>query len=226
MITFLSGWGVFMGGLNTMCSVSVNTACNNALFSSQTIDGMSRQHPSIQRLYAAASEHDDTAPSTVARRMNVSAQTLNNWETRGISEKGALIAQACYGVDANWLLAGTHHEASRMAPQLNSHSMRLSPAMVAETHRALRELEAAEGRTFDIEKDPVRFVQVYELRCSMSDQPTQDEWIKFGAKLSAIRPPQGATRNGRDDGVPTQGTDAGRVAAGVRRKAGSQGSRR
>lgn len=67
-----------------------------------------RRHPSIQKLYEhAATVMGDTSPAQVVRRMNISAQTLQNWEGRGISKDGALLAQAVYGVDANWLLGET-----------------------------------------------------------------------------------------------------------------------
>lgn len=62
-------------------------------------------HPSIRKLYEhAASKFGDASPAQVARRMNISDQTLHNWGERGISKDGALAAQAAYGIDANWLL--------------------------------------------------------------------------------------------------------------------------
>ncbi|MGA0588840.1 LexA family transcriptional regulator [Dyella sp. KRB-257] len=68
-------------------------------------------HPSMRRLYEAAKERGDNAPAKVARRLNVSPQRLQNWESRGISREGALTAQQAYGVDANELREG--HKASK-----------------------------------------------------------------------------------------------------------------
>jgi phage repressor protein C with HTH and peptisase S24 domain len=48
---------------------------------------------------------DDTQ-AKVARRLNVSAQTLNNWEARGISQAGSLTAQETYGCNAVWIMSG------------------------------------------------------------------------------------------------------------------------
>jgi phage repressor protein C with HTH and peptisase S24 domain len=89
-----------------MLSSLVNTLCNNVAFSGQTIRGMNEptRHPSIQKLYRVAADRGDTQPARVAERLNIGAQTLNNWESRGISRDGALTAQAIYGADANWLL--------------------------------------------------------------------------------------------------------------------------
>lgn len=90
-----------------MLSREVNTLCNNAAFSRMRLGSMNepQRHPSIQKLYEyAESKRGDSSPAQIARRMNISAQTLQNWEDRGISKDGALVAQAEYGVDANWLL--------------------------------------------------------------------------------------------------------------------------
>lgn len=75
------------------------------------------RHPSIQKLYNhAEATMGDVSPAQVARRMNVSAQTIQNWENRGISKDGALLAQAVYGVDANWLLGVVPSPTNRGEP--------------------------------------------------------------------------------------------------------------
>jgi hypothetical protein len=198
-----------------MCSELVNTLCNNVLFSCSTISAMETDllHESTARLYGFAREAlGDDAPAKVARRLNVSAQTLQNWESRGVSQDGALKAQAAYGCDANWLLG-----AVKTTTLHGSQPMRLDPEMLAETHRTLRDLEHGEGRAFSIEQETYAawFVQVYEMRARMSAHPTAEEWVEFGRKLHAIT--QGAVRNGRDDGVPAKGTGKGNVARKVRR---------
>lgn len=89
-----------------MCTLRVNTPCNNAAFSRSRLRGMNdpARHDSMQKLYTAAADHGDASPAQVARRLNVSAQVVQNWEVRGISKAGAMSAQRAYGVDANWLL--------------------------------------------------------------------------------------------------------------------------
>lgn len=96
-----------------------------------------------------------------------------------------------------------------------SRPLRLDPAMIAETHRTLRELEKDEGRTFSLEDEQYAawFVQVYALRAGMSAQPTSEEWVEYGRKLATITL-QGAG-DGRTDGVPAQGTGTRKLARKV-----------
>jgi len=62
----------------------------------------------MSRLYEAAKVLRRTeGKSAVARLMNVSPQTLHNWENgRSISDQGLLQAQATIGCDALWLRDG------------------------------------------------------------------------------------------------------------------------
>lgn len=86
--------------------------CNNATFSFRTIPYMPEEiHESALRLYKAAKELKQVeGKSSVAKLLNESPQTLNNWEgPRGISAQGAIKAQAEIGCDANWLLTGRGH---------------------------------------------------------------------------------------------------------------------
>lgn len=65
------------------------------------------QHPSMQRLYQAAKElRHVTGQSAVGRLLKESPQTMRNWETRGISQRGAAKAQKTIGCDVTWLLEG------------------------------------------------------------------------------------------------------------------------
>jgi hypothetical protein len=81
---------------------------NNILFSGKTIERVSEVHPSIQRLYQAAKElRDVTGQSAVARLLEKTPQVVKNWEARGISSEGALLAQKIIGCDANWVLEGS-----------------------------------------------------------------------------------------------------------------------
>lgn len=86
---------------------SSNAACNNILLTLPTIAGMDDIHPSMARLYRAAKiAKDANGQALLAKAMNESNQTINNWEARGISERGALKAQKIYHCDANWLIEG------------------------------------------------------------------------------------------------------------------------
>lgn len=76
---------------------------NNKAFNGLTIEPM---QPSMVFLYKVASEKRQVhKPAAVGRVMGVSQQRLKNWEARGISKDGALIAQALFGIDCNELLA-------------------------------------------------------------------------------------------------------------------------
>lgn len=80
-----------------------NTMFNNKVFSCHRMTSM---RPSMATLYAIAREKRQiNTPSAVARVMGVTQQRLKNWEIRGISKDGALLAQALFGVDSNQLLS-------------------------------------------------------------------------------------------------------------------------
>lgn len=84
---------------------SVNGAFNNTVFISRI---MSNMHEQMERLYEAADKMAaTTGQAAVARLLNVSPQTVNNWEARGISTEGLLKAQEIIGCNANWLRDGT-----------------------------------------------------------------------------------------------------------------------
>lgn len=71
------------------------------------MQGMSEIQPTTARLYEAADQMRDVrGQSAVARLLNVSPQVMKNWEARGVSEGGALLAQKIIGCDANWILSG------------------------------------------------------------------------------------------------------------------------
>lgn len=75
--------------------------CNNVVFSGETITAM---HQTMERLYLAAKELKKTVgQSAVAALIGESPQTLNNWESRGISSKGAINACAIIGCNVLWV---------------------------------------------------------------------------------------------------------------------------
>ena len=73
-------------------------------------------HPTTKRLYTAAAElRGIEGQSAVAQAMNVSPQRLNNWEERGISKDGMILAEQTIGCSALWLKTGTGEMAGRSA---------------------------------------------------------------------------------------------------------------
>lgn len=61
----------------------------------------------MERLYRAAKELKGiSTQAELARALNQSSQTIKNWESRGISKGGMLIAQADIGCSATWLETG------------------------------------------------------------------------------------------------------------------------
>lgn len=76
--------------------------------------------PSMVHLYKIAKEERQVkSPAAVGRVMSVSQQRLKNWENRGVSKEGALIAQQIFGVDSGFLLAlNTVAETTNIAPMV------------------------------------------------------------------------------------------------------------
>lgn len=73
-----------------------------------TTENSPGMHPTMQRLYQAAAElRQITSQSELANLLNVSPQSVNNWEVRGISNAGLLDAQEKVGCSATWLRNGT-----------------------------------------------------------------------------------------------------------------------
>ena len=61
----------------------------------------------MKRLYEAASEaRGIRGQSDLARALNTSPQTINNWESRGISKQGLLSIQNTLGISASWVETG------------------------------------------------------------------------------------------------------------------------
>lgn len=66
-------------------------------------------HPSLVRLLAVAAEAKITGPAALAKALNQSEQTINNWGylDRGVSREGAMLAQQRFKVSATWIRKGT-----------------------------------------------------------------------------------------------------------------------
>jgi len=201
-----------------MFSPSVNISCNNGLFTLSTMAPMTGKtiHASIRRLYSAAAKIGDDSPAKVARRLNVSAQTLNNWEARGISQAGSLTAQDVYGCDAVWVVTGKSR--TEVAAQGQSHSLQLDPDTLAETARTLRERFGSAAKVYDlIESQPHIFIEAYELYASRTTDERTPEVERALAMKVADLTPQGAKKDERGTSVPTKGTTERKVGTGRKR---------
>ena len=93
-----------------MFNAAVNAPCNNAAFTWRNLPFMEEKaiHETMQRLYDATAGLNPPliGQSNVARALTQSPQTLNNWEGRGISKAGAIMAEQMLGVRAAWILRG------------------------------------------------------------------------------------------------------------------------
>lgn len=90
----------------------------NETFTCETI---ARMHETMVRLYEAARTLKKLeTPTDVARALNQSQQTINNWERRGMSRIGMIEAQKLIGCSATWLQTGAPPmTTAEAAPHLN-----------------------------------------------------------------------------------------------------------
>lgn len=87
-----------------MFKQNANAVFINGPFTYETIR---RMHETMVRLYEAARSLKNLAtPTDVARALNQSQQTVNNWERRGMSRVGMIEAQKQIGCSATWLQTG------------------------------------------------------------------------------------------------------------------------
>lgn len=63
-------------------------------------------HDTMKRLYQEAEKLGITGQTELAKKLNQSPQTINNWEARGISKSGMLLIQEKLRIDASYLHAG------------------------------------------------------------------------------------------------------------------------
>lgn len=86
------------------------THLSNAMFNRRINEGFNihPMHETMKRLYIAARELKKIeGKSTLARYLDESPQTLNNWEARGLSKSGMIKANALIGCQIGWLKSGT-----------------------------------------------------------------------------------------------------------------------
>lgn len=65
-------------------------------------------HPTTQRLYEVVKHVSDiSTQSELAAAMGVSPQVIGNWEARGMSFEGMILAEEYFGCSPAWLKTGT-----------------------------------------------------------------------------------------------------------------------
>lgn len=83
-------------------------------------------HPSMNRLYEAAkAARGPTTQADLSRALNQSSQVLHNWEKRGVSKAGMLLAQHELGVNPAWISSGA---APMFVRDGSAESTRLEPS--------------------------------------------------------------------------------------------------
>jgi hypothetical protein len=95
-------------------------------------------HPQMTRLYKIALEsHGIRGPAALARALNATPQTVTNWETRGISRQGLLVAQSKLKVAAEWLEHGVGAALVQDSPSVLPASLGTTriPVMDANTYK-------------------------------------------------------------------------------------------
>jgi transcriptional regulator with XRE-family HTH domain len=152
----------------------------------------------------------------LAREVDLSYTGLSDLESGKAKSSTRLhrIAEAL-GVSAAYLETGKDSHRVNPLPDRHSQPMRLDPAMLAETAKALR-LRFAKTGGYSLEADPELFAMVYEMRLGMSDAYVSPEVFELVIQHADLTP-QGAGNNGRSNGAPTHGADE-RKAGGSRPK--------
>jgi hypothetical protein len=98
-------------------------------------------HPSAQRLYLAAQSLAIEGQAAVARWLNEAPQTINNWEKRGVSLRGAIEVEKKSGCSAAWILEGVGERVLRSGEQASAAAGSRSE-LTAEERRCIRNLRA------------------------------------------------------------------------------------
>lgn len=104
---------------------------------------MADMHPSMARLYTAADRlaKPIRGQSELARAIGQSPQTVNNWETRGVSKGGATLCQQALGVSSTWILEGTQPMFVGPVGQSQSQSVELQRRRIADAVTLVRYVE-------------------------------------------------------------------------------------
>jgi hypothetical protein len=120
----------------------------------------------MARLYEAAKALKKTeGQSAVAKLLNESPQTLNNWESRGISRAGAIKAQDEIGCDASWVIAGK----GAMVPAVR----RKSPAIDTDLTIPQYAAGGAMGNGLVLEDKPPGLIKSWRV---------DEEWLRLNVR--------------------------------------------
>lgn len=116
-----------------------------------------------------------------------------------------VIAKAL-GVRAEWLETGKGaKDAAEPAQHHVSQAVRLDPQMIADTAWALRTAYEAAGRTYNIEEEPERFVEMYLARMQMTEVPTPNNLARLVLKAAGVAQ-RGDDGGERGDSAATAGS--------------------
>lgn len=138
-------------------------------------------HPSMTRLYEAAKKlRGLTKPAEIGRVIGASPQTMTNWESRGISQKGAVEIQRALGCNSVWLLDGTGQMVTLFNPSLEELVNRREPQKARAENFAKGEVEI---RQFDAGGG------MGSGRLLLDDQPgvikswhVDEEWLRLNVR--------------------------------------------
>jgi DNA-binding Xre family transcriptional regulator len=150
----------------------------------------------------------------LAAHMGVSEQAVQKWIKEGKLAREH-VRQICLFLDcsADELLGLAPIRAETGS---QSQLVRLDPAMIAETHAALRRRYAKVGG-YNIEHQPELFAVAYEIRSGMVGASVPKNVFDLVIEHADLTP-QGASSDGRNDGVPAIG--------GTERKTGGSRGRK
>lgn len=146
----------------------------------------------IDRLYEVAySQSGLTKPADIARAMNISQQTLKNWESRGISKEGLIAAEGAFGCTAVWLETGegeklvtqTKHQTTRIPSKQNPEDSNISEATHPEHIQAVIELmysvdERGMRKIRDAAEDAIDRYRALQKELGVEIKPTPKKTIK------------------------------------------------
>lgn len=85
-------------------------------------------HPTMQRMYIAAKDLlGIEGQSQLAVAIGESSQVVNNWESRGVSQRGAMKAARSIGCNPDWIMTGA---GEMRGTSIRSASSGLSPQAI------------------------------------------------------------------------------------------------
>lgn len=92
---------------------------------------------------AAALTPPLSGQSDLARRIGQSPQTVNNWETRGVSASGATKAQKLLGISSTWIMEGMEprYVSTSPTPDPRSRQTERQQRMIVAGIRLLQHIE-------------------------------------------------------------------------------------